>query len=239
MTEYALYLESGPQHKKTMIHVLDLLGCVIRGATTDEALANTAGGIQSYLKFLQSSGEPYTASAPFTTRIEAHVIGTSWIGEGNPACGFAPDFQPLSRPDFNRYVARLSALHDRLLALVQPLSPEQLYEEPANGHRSIFHVLEHSAGAEYDYLRQQIGPEKAIQKTFKEINSGNPLLFAALIDYWQLLSERLLAFSNDEITRQVIHGQTTWTAYRTLRRLLEHNWEHYEEIRVRLNSADS
>ena len=101
MTNYALYLESGPQHKKTMVHVLDLLGCVIRGRTTDEALAGTPAGIQAYLHFLQASGEPFDAAAPFTTHIETHLIGSTWIGEGNPACGFAPDFESLSRHDFN------------------------------------------------------------------------------------------------------------------------------------------
>ena len=38
MAEFALFIESGPMHRKTMVHVLDLLGCVVRGATTDEAL---------------------------------------------------------------------------------------------------------------------------------------------------------------------------------------------------------
>ena len=35
---YALYLESGPQRKKTLAHVLDLLGCVVQADTTDEAV---------------------------------------------------------------------------------------------------------------------------------------------------------------------------------------------------------
>ena len=38
MTEYALYLESGPKHKKTMVHVLGLLGCIAQGPTTEAAL---------------------------------------------------------------------------------------------------------------------------------------------------------------------------------------------------------
>lgn len=236
MPNYALYLESGPQHKKTMVHVLDLLGCVVRGATTEAALAGTPEGIQTYLQFLQASGEPIDAAAPFTTHIETHVIGTSWIGEGNPAGGFAPDFKPLSRHEFNAYIHRLDALHERLFKLIQPLSLAQLHDSPINGHRSIFHILEHSADSEYAYLRQQIGPDKAIQKAFKEINSANPLLPAALLDYWHLLSDRLRAFSDAELNAQVPHGQTLWTAYRTLRRLLEHNWEHCEEIRERMEN---
>ena len=43
MTTYALYLESGPQRRKTTAHALDLLGGVAVGPTTDAALA--AAGI--------------------------------------------------------------------------------------------------------------------------------------------------------------------------------------------------
>jgi len=39
MTTYDLYLESGPRRKKTMVYVLDLLGCMANGLTTEEALA--------------------------------------------------------------------------------------------------------------------------------------------------------------------------------------------------------
>ena len=41
MTTYALYLESGPRRRKTMVHALDLLGCVAVGPTTEDALAAT------------------------------------------------------------------------------------------------------------------------------------------------------------------------------------------------------
>jgi hypothetical protein len=35
---YALYAESGPQRKKTLVHVLDLLGCVVQADTTDDRI---------------------------------------------------------------------------------------------------------------------------------------------------------------------------------------------------------
>ena len=57
-TTYALYLESGPQRRKTMVHALDLLGCVAVGPTTDAALAATPAAIRAYLRFLARHGEP-------------------------------------------------------------------------------------------------------------------------------------------------------------------------------------
>jgi hypothetical protein len=42
--------------------------------------------------------------------------------------------------------------------------------------------------------------------------------------------------SAEERNRQVPHGQQIWTARRGLRRMLEHDWEHMQEVRGRLNA---
>lgn len=55
--QYALYLESGPRRRKTMVHVLDLLGCIAQGPTTEAALEATSAAIRAYLRFLQRHGE--------------------------------------------------------------------------------------------------------------------------------------------------------------------------------------
>ena len=56
-TTYALYLESGPKRKKTMVHALDLLGCVAVGPTTEAALGATPEAIRLYKRFLRRHGE--------------------------------------------------------------------------------------------------------------------------------------------------------------------------------------
>lgn len=236
MKEFTLYLESGPKHRKTMVHVLDLLGCVIRGATTDEALVSTPAGIRSYLMFLQSSGESVELDFPFTTRVAAHVTEGDWLGEGDPTQGFAPDFEPLSPRDLQLYLDRLQAIHASQLDLVKPLTPRQLSAEPADGHRSLFRIIDHAAESDYNYLRMQIGSCKEIVLAKKAITSTNIDLPGALNQYWQLIADRLAAFTAADLARLVPHGQITWSAHRTMRRLLEHNWEHREEIRTRLES---
>jgi len=235
MPEYSLYLESGPKQRKTMVHVLDLLGCVVRGATTNEALSAAPAGIRTFLQFLQSSGETVDASAPFTTQIVAHVTQGPWLGEGDPTPGFAPDFEPLNRTNLKLYISRLEAIHDSLLDLINGLSPAQLYAEPPDHHRSIYHIIEHAAESEYNYLRMQVGPVKEIMLARKEVINGNPLFVLSLHDYWRLLTDNLATLTDDDLTRLVPHGQATWSANRTLRRLLEHAWEHREELRDRLS----
>src|SRR2546425_682760 len=79
-----LYLESGPRRKTTMVHVLDLLGCVANGPTTEAALEAAPDAIREYLRFLRRHGAAAEPGAPFTTSIAAHVMEGSWIGYGDP-----------------------------------------------------------------------------------------------------------------------------------------------------------
>ena len=46
MITYDIYLESGPRHKTTMVHVLGLLGCIATGRTTGQALTATPDAIR-------------------------------------------------------------------------------------------------------------------------------------------------------------------------------------------------
>ena len=73
MTVYGLYLESGPLHRKTMVHVLDLLGCVAVGPTTEDALAATPDAIHAYRRFLGRHGEPVVPDALFDTHVVEHI----------------------------------------------------------------------------------------------------------------------------------------------------------------------
>jgi predicted RNase H-like HicB family nuclease len=233
MKEFSLFLESGPKKRKTMVHVLDLLGCVVRGSTTEEALSAVPTVIENYLLFLKSSGEKFDPLEPFSTHVAAHVMEGGWVGEGDPTPGFVPDFLSVNRSDFLCYVFRLNAIHNSILALLKDISINQLTQEPPDGHRSLYRILEHAAESEYTYLRMQMGPDKEIAAACKALSPNDPGLFIALKQIWHLINTRLLAFSDDALAQLVPHGQITWSAYRMMRRMLEHSWEHREEIRER------
>ena len=64
MTTYELHLESGPQHKTTLVHVLELLGCVSFARTTEEAVAAAPEAIRAYLRYLRRHGERVDPVAP-------------------------------------------------------------------------------------------------------------------------------------------------------------------------------
>jgi predicted RNase H-like HicB family nuclease len=234
MPTYLLYLESGPRHKTTMVHVLDLLGCIARGPTTEAALANTHDAIRQYLGFLRYCGEPLDPDQPFDTTIAAHVMEGSWIGYGDPAPGFDPDFQPLTSSDQELFIRRLGWLNQGLLSLVKELSPAQLTAQPEGRGRTLFAILQHVVDSQYVYLRYQIGKVPGMSEALKEIKKDPHFVVPSLDNYWELLLNRWLALTPEERKQKVPHGQTLWTARRGLRRSLEHGWEHLLEVSERL-----
>ena len=237
MTEYALYLESGPRRKKTMIHVPDLLGCIAQGPTTEDALAATPDAIRAFLRFLLGHGDAVQPDAPFTTAVAAHVTEGGWLGNGDPAPGFAPDFGALSPEDLGAYLQRLGWLRDDLARVLGGLSVAQLLAEPAVHGRPIFEIVMHVAKSQGAYVRATVGKVDGLAEALRNVGAGPDGLAAALDRLWHVDSARLAAMTEDERTRQVQHGQVLWTARRGMRRMLEHTWEHLREIRARLGEA--
>ncbi|HTX92878.1 MAG TPA: DinB family protein [Anaerolineales bacterium] len=240
MTEYLLYLESGPKHKKTMVHMLDLLGCIAQGPTTEAALEASPEAIRAFLGFLKKHGEAVDTQAPFTTRVAIHITEGTWLANGDPTCGFAPDFEPLAAEDLATYLRWLDWLQADLLELVQNLSFEKLQEEPESGGRSIHHILQHTADSHGVYLRYLVGKVDGLSEALKAVRDAPlEILPPTLTDLWHLTRTRLEALSEAERRQSVPHGQVTWTARRALRRMLEHAWEHRMEISTRLKNPIS
>ncbi len=234
MTKYALYVESGPRRRKTMVHVLDMLGCIAQGPTTEDALEATPEAIRAYLRFLKRHGEAVKTADAITTVVAAHVMEGTWIGNGDPTPGFAPDFQPLRPADLKTYLRRFGWMRGDLVALIRDVPREQLIAEPAAG-RSLYRILEHIAGAQGGYLRYLVGKVDGLSEAIKAVNQGPETLPAALTHLGQITSARLERLSAAERKQPVQHGQVTWTARRALRRILEHEWEHLQEISTRMS----
>jgi predicted RNase H-like HicB family nuclease len=235
MTEYALYLESGPKMKTTMVHVFDLLGCIANGPTTEAALEATPGEIRQFLAFLQRHGENVDPDAPFTTKIAAHVTEGSWIGQGDPAPGFAPDFEPLTREDESAYRRRFQWLGEEVVALIGQIPDDELPGKPSKG-RVLPDIVTHIANSEPEYLRASgIGKPEGVKEALQAIESAEAgELASRLTDLWQLLDAQIERITPDVRTAQIQRGEKLWTGRRGFRRALEHPWEHLREMQRRL-----
>src|SRR5688572_7934015 len=130
MTTYGLYLESGPKRRKTMVHVIDLLGCVAVGPTTEEAVANTPGAIRAFRRFLSRHGEPVDPEAPFETAVVEHITEGDWLGNGSPYFTLDRDLEPLGDEEVERLVRRVEWLCDELAGWAATRTDAQLDARP-------------------------------------------------------------------------------------------------------------
>lgn len=235
MTKYSLSLESGPKHKKTMVHVLDLLGCIAQGPTTEAALESTPEAIRTYLRFLERHGEAVRPDGAINTVVDVHITKGTWLGNGDPTPGFASDFKPLSTQNRSIYLQRLAWMQVDLLELIRDETQEQLRLEPKGGGRSVHHILQHMAESQAVYLRYLVGPVNGLSESLKAVQDEGPdSLPLTLSAVWDITNARLESLTDDERKQLIPHGQVMWSARRCMRRMLEHGWEHLLEISERL-----
>lgn len=233
MTEYALYLESGPQKKKTMVHVLDLLGCIAEGDTTDEAISVTPGEIRHFHAFLKRHGEK--PPTDFTTTVAEHVIKSKKPEHGNPNRGFPPDFEPLTRDELALNLNRLRWLGEDLAALARDLPGTTLHAKPKEKGRPIYEIFRHIADAEPEYGRAGgVGRPEGVREISREIEAGADDLPVCLDRLWTKIVAQFENAPDADLNALHMRGATPYTPKRGLRRALEHPWEHYREIQRRL-----
>jgi len=157
-----------------------------------------------------------------------------WLGNGNPAPGFGPDFQPLSADEQAIYIQRLDWLRLDLLDQVRFLPHAQLVAGPEGAVRSIHRIVEHVADSQYAYLRAALGRVAELPPILRALREDSLRLVPALEQAWSSTLARLEAMTEMDRTQTVQRGQVTWTARRMMRRMLEHEWEHLLEIGERL-----
>jgi uncharacterized damage-inducible protein DinB/predicted RNase H-like HicB family nuclease len=229
MSTYDLHLESGPQKKKTLVHVLDLLGCVCFGPTTDEAVADTPDAIRAYLAWLKRHREKPIDSERIETRVVEHNTDGNFPGQSV----FAPDLEPVSPSQLARYVRWLEWSRADLLALVKGMSEDHLRAKPAKG-RSLRDILLHVLVADKSYVYALVGPLKTMGDPTNAAERGDLDLRIALTEARAAAIDRLKKLTPAERRNVRRSGQSTYSAYRVIRRMLEHEWEHRREIAERL-----
>ncbi len=233
MTLYKLYLESGPKRKKTMVHVLDLLGCIVTGPTTEEALEKTPEAIRGYLRFLQRNGAAVDSVAKVQTQIAEHITEGAWLGNGSYSLMFQPDLEPLTTEALEEYIKHLQWSRSEMVALVAGLSEGQLEEKPQPTGRPIRAILEHVFGAEYAYVRT-FGKLEGVKGPGSVERMQKDELLAWMEHVRSSEIERLRSLSWQERSEVFAQGQQPRTARRVMRRMLEHEWEHLVELKERL-----
>ena len=230
MKDYALYLESGPRRKKTMVHVFDLLGCVATGATTEAALDATPDAIRAYLGFLRRHGEDVDPDAPVRTHVAEHVAEGMWLGQGSPYLVFAPDLEPIGTQEIETHLRRFHWMREALADWARRRTAKQLDTAPKDGGRSGRAVLLHVLGGPGGYLSAALGGSKGFSAVTGAAERGEIALPDALRRIDAMASARVRATTREERSAVVQRPNDVRTLRKALRRMLEHDWEHLTEL---------
>ncbi|MGH2598656.1 MAG: type II toxin-antitoxin system HicB family antitoxin [Dehalococcoidia bacterium] len=230
MTTYDLSLESGPRRRKTMVHVLDLLGCVAVGPTTEEAIDAAPEAIRAYRRFLHRHGEPVDPDAPFSTRIAEHVTTGAWLGNGSPYFVFGPDLDPLAVEEVETFLRRFQSMREELARWTEAQTDGYLDTRPATGGRVARAILLHVLGPTGAYLSSALGSAPGFSRIHGAAERGEMPLPEALRRSATMAADRLHATTPEEwsAVRDLPSGPRTLR--KALRRLLEHDWEHLAEL---------
>jgi uncharacterized damage-inducible protein DinB len=239
MEIYPLYLESGPRRRRTMVHVLPLLGCTVSAATTDEALAASGEAIRNYLAWLRRAAIVYAsptradsfphADDPFRVVVAEHITTGYFLGNGSPAVTFTPELEPLGSEELRLYIERLEWQRADLLALLRDCDADQLDARPEQG-RSLREILMHIAEADLYFagtITSVPSPRRLVRR--------DAHVFEKLSRIRAVVLENLAVLSEDERARVNQQGKQLWTARKALRRCLEHEYEHLREISRRVS----
>lgn len=230
-TIYRLYLEHGPKRKTTMVHVIDLMGCIANAGTTEEALELTPEAIRRYARFLAARGEAIDPEAPFETTIAEEVTEGMWLGQGIAV--FGADHDPVSKKELGRLVDRHAWIREATLDLVGDVSPRELTKQPPKG-RPIEAILQHVLGSDGAYLSSGLATDRAYNKLGREAEAGEVDVREALAEGGRLFEDDLRAATPAQLKAVIPRGQSIGSVNRTLRRALEHGWEHLRELERRL-----
>ena len=228
--DYALYLESGPKRRKTMVHVLDLLGCVAVGPTSEEALAATPDAIRAYLRFLERIGEQVAPEAPFTTYVEEHVTEGVWLGNGDPYILYGPELAPMSQAEVELLTNRMVKLREELAAWAEAADEATLSATVPGSSRSSRAILLHVLGPTGAYLAPVLGTISGVSALHTKAERGEIPIAEALRQSMVIVAERLRSATEEQRTKPVERPKEVRTLRKSLRRTLEHDWEHLAEL---------
>ncbi len=213
MAKFLVYIETkgdSPTNPGPVAHVPSLPGATARGKTIDEAKENIRQAVEEYLRLLRGVGEPVVRVSEGLSFEFEEVDGTT----------FPTDFDPLHPNELEALLRWMAVSRQELVDLVRDLPEDALTWKPDADSRSIRDILFHLAEADVWYTdRLKQWPEAPLFR-----------LAAAR----SVALERLRAATNTDANTVTTHDGEEWTPRKIVRRMLEHEREHIQQIRAML-----
>jgi len=231
---FDLYLESGPQHRKTWVYVPSLPGCSTVAPTSDAAPEAARAAILRRIEFLRRHGDDFPDPAPLELVIAGHHIERKVLGFGQGS--FPSDREAMTAGEAARQLKWANWSREELIAAARS-QPPPLAQKPATG-RSTLAILQHVAETEWAYAASTLGTAPGGSAIMAAIGASPDAPWDAMAAEREALMARLHAMTAAELATVVDRGEgkTPRSARRMLRRMLEHEWEHVLELEARVRN---
>lgn len=184
-------------------------GCNATGRTRDEAIANARKAFRAYRELLEARGvsvEHWKDIDPATLPVE-----------DAPASGLFPgEDAPLQEHEVRDFLHQFEASRAALISLVKGLGSDELEQKPTEATWSVRETLEHIMTADLEFLSKL---EKWPDDPFGSLQAAHRIAF-----------QRFSVMEPSDWVDHTVMGRR-WTTRRVMRRLLEHEYEHYLHIK--------
>jgi len=199
----------GSSHDYFLASVPALPGCIGTGTTRDAAIANARKAFRAYRDLLEARG----VSVEHWKDIDPDALAV----EETPASGLFPGEEiPLEEHETRDFLHQFEASRAALISLVKGLSADQLEKKPSETTWSVREALEHIMQTDVSLLSKL---EKWPDDPFGALQAAHRIAF-----------QRFSVMEASDWVDHEIQGRR-WTTKRVMRRLLEHEFEHYGHIK--------
>ncbi|HZP97652.1 MAG TPA: type II toxin-antitoxin system HicB family antitoxin [Candidatus Limnocylindria bacterium] len=207
MTEPAIYVQGRGEYY--LADVPALPGCVASGKTRDAAIANARRAFRAYRELLDAQG----VSVEHWKDLDPDAFPVRDM----PETGLVPgDETPLEEHEIRDFLHLYEAQRAALIALVERMPQEEMERRPDPATWSVRQALEHI----------MTGTVLILSKLERWPDDG----FASLQATHRIAFQRFTVMEPaDTRGTKIVLGRAQ-TARRVMRRLLEHEHEHYRHI---------
>jgi len=208
MTEPKIYvLQAG--ESSYLARVPAFPGCNATGTTREAAIANARKAFRAYRELLEARG--------VSLEHWKDVDPASLPVEDAPSSGLFPgEDQPLAEHEVRDFLHQFEASRAALISLVKGLGSDELEEKPTETMWSVREALEHIMASDVEFLAKL---EKWPDDPFGTLQATHRIAF-----------QRFSVYEPGDWVDHTVMGRR-WTTRRVMRRLLEHEFEHYLHIK--------
>ena len=207
MTEPCIYVRGSGTEFAACVPALP--GAVGTGTTREDAIANARRAFRAYRELLEARG--------ISTAHWAGIDPDALEAKDAPADLVLPGEElPVEEHELREFLHQLEASRGALIALVRGLSPDQLEAAPTGTTWSVREALEHIMAADLEFIAKL---EKWPADPFGALQAAHRIVF-----------QRFSVMEPSDHVDHLIAGRR-WTTRKVMRRLLEHEVEHYTQIK--------